>query len=200
VLTPDGVLATLRSGDAKDFGVTWPLLVDDGAPLRARLAGRIATTGYAEDADQQSFLSLDAGSAVEGDEDPVQGTYGWLRPVRATAAGGVNHTFVYPRNAGDPPAEEVEARFRLTEDGYESDIGSVAKALYVGRTSAGGEGVSIDIDRDGRSDATFDAPCRFVLQLRAGRISAVEADRQTSVLIGGKLTLLEAYVPVEVGG
>jgi hypothetical protein len=200
VLTPDGILATLRSADAKKFGVTWPLLADDGALLRTRLADRIATTAYAENTDQQCFLALDAGSAVEGDEDPVQSTYGWLRPVRATAVGGVNHTFVYPRNAEDPPADKVEERFRLTKDGYESDVGSVTRMLYVGRTSAGGEGERIDIDHDGRPDATFSAPCRFVLQLRAGRIFAVEADRKTSVLIGGKQTPLDVHVPVEIGG
>jgi len=197
VLTPDGILATLRSKDAKDapeFGVTWPLLEDDGSPLRTKITERLATTSYSENADEQSFLLLGEGTAAK-EEERVRSTYGWLRPVRAPAVKGVNHTFVYPRSPGDPSAEAVRASFRLTEDGYESDIGSVHGSLYVGRTSAGGEGLSIDCDGDGKPDATFDAVCRFVLQLNQGKILAVEADRKTTVRIGSKQIQLEAYQP-----
>jgi hypothetical protein len=199
VLTPDGVLATTRAKGVREFGVTWPVLENDGAPLRARYARRLATTAYAGAGDQQSFLGLDSGeAALVADEESVQSTYGWLRPVRVTAVGGVNRTFVYPRTEGDPPAEEVQKDFQLTEDGFDSRLGSVHGKLYVGRTSAGGEGDSIDCDRDGKPDAVFDPSCRFVLQLHGGRIRAVEADRKTTVRIGGRQIDLEAYRPATV--
>jgi len=66
----------------------------------------------------------------------------------------------------------------------------------VGRTSAGGEGGAIDCDGDGHADATFDPPCRFILQLREGKIVTVEADRKTTAQIAGRSISLEAYVPV----
>jgi hypothetical protein len=46
----------------------------------------------------------------------------------------------------------------------------------------------------------FDAPCRFVLQLRQGRIVAAEADRQVSATLLGRRVELRAYVPVQLGG
>jgi hypothetical protein len=200
VLTPDGILATLRSRDAGEFGVTWPLLVDDGAPLRSRVEGKIATTEYPGGEHQQCFLALKPGGAPGGDGEPVRGSYGWLRPLRSGATGGVNRTFVYPRSAGDPDVGAVAASFRLTEGGFESALGSVAGTLYVGRTSAGGEGERIDVDGDGQADAIFEARCRFVLQLRGGKITAVEADRATGVVVGGRRVRLQPYVPTAVGG
>jgi hypothetical protein len=53
---------------------------------------------------------------------------------------------------------------------------------------------------DGAADAIFDSRCRFVLQLRGGRIKALEADRATGVVIRGERIRLEPYVPVAVGG
>jgi hypothetical protein len=196
LLTPDGVLATLRCSGGQDFGVIWPLLEDDGTKLRTTVTGQAATTACREGGDEQCFLSLAAGGVVAGDGERIQSSYGWLRPLRSTAAGGVHRTFVYLRSGSDPPAEAVRRSFRLTEDGFASDLGSVHGTLYVGRTSAGGEGRSIDCDGDGKPDATFDAVCRFILQLRQGKIVAVEADRKTFVQIRGKRIPLEAYVPV----
>jgi hypothetical protein len=198
VLTPDGVLATLRSADAKDFGVTWPLLEDDGTPLRTQVADHLATTAYGANSDEQCFLALDPAAAPAGAEDRVQSAYGWLRPVRAPAHAGVNRTFVYPRNPTDPTARKVQESFHLTDDGFASVLGSVHGTLYVGRTSAGGEGQSIDCHGDGKPDATFDTVCRFVLQLDAGKIVAVEADRKTVAEIAGRRWPLDAYVPVTI--
>jgi hypothetical protein len=196
VLTPDGVLATLRSADAVEFGTTWPILEDDGTPLLTTIGDHSATTAYAADEDEQWFLALDPDTAVTREDDRVRSTYGWLRPVRATAAGRVSHTFVYPRGPGDPAAEAVRRSFRLTDDagGFDSVLGSVHGTLYVGRHAAGGEGGSIDCDSDGRADGVFDPPCRFVLQLRDGHISAVEADRRTTFRWNGRSLPLEAFV------
>lgn len=86
----------------------------------------------------------------------------------------------------------------MTEDGFASALGSVRGTLYAGRTSAGGEGRSIDCDGDGKPDAAFDPPCRFILQLRDGKILAVEADRKTTAQIAGQRIQLESHVPASV--
>ncbi|MFI5378858.1 MAG: hypothetical protein ACHRHE_06155 [Tepidisphaerales bacterium] len=198
VLTPDGVLATLRSDDAKEFAVTWPVLENDGLALKPVISDVAASTAYSDDADEQNYLALDPGTRVSGEEEPVRSTYGWLRPVRATAVAGINRTFVYPRGPQDPPARKVRDSFHAAADGFESQLGVVHGTLYVGRTSAGGEGRSIDCDRDGKPDAVFDADCRFVLQLREGRVVAVEADRELTVRVQGKQIRLSAYTPVTI--
>src|SRR5262249_36707858 len=88
VLTPDGVLATLRSDDTGEFGVTWPLLEDDGRPLRTNVTDRLATTAFSDNADEECFLAL-AGGRIALHEGPVRSTYGWLRPLRVAGPGGV---------------------------------------------------------------------------------------------------------------
>jgi len=199
LLTPDGILATLRSSNATLFGVTWPLLQDDGRPLHDRITAQAATVAYRDNSDEQCFFSLSPGTIVTDDQARVQSTYGWLLPVRAPASSGTNQTFIYPRGEGDPPADQLRASLRVTEDGFESAIGSVHGTLYVGRTSAGGEGRSIDCDGDGKPDAIFADLCRFVLQLRRGKIVAAETDRKTTAQIAGKQIALEAYAPVTIG-
>jgi hypothetical protein len=200
------VLATLQSDDAERFGVTWPLLEDDGQRLRTSFADHAASTAYAQNADQQNFLALDPQTRISGDEPPLRSTYGWLRPLRAVVDGSAgmppakraNHTFVYPRSAADPPADRVRQGFRITEDGFESELGGVRGTTYVGRTSAGGEGTSIDCCGNGTADASFDRSCRFVMQLDHGNIVAVEADRKVTATIRGKSLRLEPFLPVKI--
>jgi hypothetical protein len=202
LITPDGVLATLRSDDAKEFGVTWPILENDGTALSTHVKDGVATTAYDDDGDQQCFLAVgDREMRLDATDDPLQSTYGWLRPLRATCAGRLNRTFIYPRSAADLPADQMRASIRITDDGFDSRIAAVHGTLYRGRTSAGGEGDRIDIGGDGKPDATFDAPCRFILQLRDGKIVAAEADRKVKLTFGGREIPLEAYVPVSgLGG
>ena len=200
MITPDGVLAALHSSGEEDFGVTWPLLVDDGAPLQTKITNSCATTAYTENGDQQCFLTPGTSAIIVSSDEPVQGTYGWLRPVRAISQGGVNHTFIYPRSPEDPPADLTQRSLHVSDDGFESDLGSAQGTLYIGRTSAGGEGSSIDCDGDGQPDAVFDSTCRFILQLQQGKISAVEADRDINVWIAGRHLRLQAYVPVTLDG
>jgi hypothetical protein len=198
LITPDGILVTTHSIGATDFGVTWPLLENDGASLHTKVAHQLATTCYGDGQDEQCFLSATPGDLVADAEGHLQSTYGWLLPVRAPAIDGVNQTFVYPRNATDPSAEDIREHLRITPDGFESPLGSVHGTLYVGRTSAGGEGASIDCDGDGQPDAIFDPPCGFILQLDHGKITAVEADRETSARVGGKEIRLKAFTPVSL--
>jgi len=199
MITPDGVLATLKASGVEQFGVTWPLLDDDGMPVNIKVAEHLATTSHQEHADEQGFLCVGDGAVTADKENRVQSTYGWLTPVRAMAAGGLNQTFVYPRNARDPEAEKVRESLHVTADGFDSALGSVHGSLYRGRTSAGGEGDRIDLDGDGKPDVIFEDACRFVLQLHEGKVIAVETDRKTVVTIAGKQVPLEAYTPVSVG-
>ncbi len=58
----------------------------------------------------------------------------------------------------------------------------------------------MDCDGDGKADARFDTRCRFVLQLRNGKILSAEADRKTALRIGGVVFQLDAYVPAIISG
>jgi hypothetical protein len=199
VITPDGVLATLRSADAKNFGVTWPLLENDGAALKTQIENGIVTTAYDPGADQESFIAVGESPAqLDSADAPLQSSYGWLRPVRAPAGAGLQRTFVYPRGAEDPPAAKIRENFHISDDGFESPLGKVHGSVYIGRTSAGGEAQSIDIDHDGKPDAAFDTMCKFVLQLHDGKITAVEADRAATVQIAGRAFELKPFVPLPI--
>jgi hypothetical protein len=195
VLTPDGILATLRSSQKKDFGVTWPLLINDGAALDSQVTDHFATTAYGKASDQQCFLAASPSGPISDHDAPVRSTYGWLNPVRAEAHDGVNRTFIYPRSPRDPSAEQIQKSLCISNDDFASDLGSVHGTLYVGRTSAGGEGSSIDCTGNGKPDAVFSSICRFVLQLRQGKIIAVETDRDVDAVIGGRKLHLKAHTP-----
>lgn len=194
LVTPDGVLATLRSDDATKFGVTLPLLEDDGAPLKTRVKNGIATTAYDSGGDEECFLSVGGEATLDASDEPVLSTYGYLRPLRALSP----QTFIYPRNAADPSAEAMRSSIRLRDDGFDSAIAKVHGTIYVGRTSAGGEGDAIDIDGDGKRDAAFDQSCKFILQLKDGTITAVEADRAVTVTLGASSIKLDAFKPVTI--
>ncbi|EDY20766.1 conserved hypothetical protein [Chthoniobacter flavus Ellin428] len=195
VLTPDGVLVTTHAKGTTDFGVTWPLLENDGAPLRTKIGDHSATTSYGDGADEEAFLAISTGAVTPENDEHLRSTYGWLLPVRALATDGLNQTFVYPRSPSDPAAEKVRASLRVTDDGFQSSLGAVHGTLYIGRTSAGGEGNAIDLDGDGKPDVTFDTTCQFVLQLRDKKVVAVEADRKTTAHINGRSIALEPYHP-----
>lgn len=199
VLTPDGVLATLRAPVGVTCGVTWPVLENDGAPLRVNFSPYVARIAYPQGTDEQNFIALQSGAKLANNDAPLLSTYGWLRPVRVTTPGDVNQTFVYPRSAGDPNAENVRRSFRLSPNGFSSVLGKVAGKLYVGRTAAGGEGDSIDLNGDGKAEVTFGAPCDFILCLEQGKVTAAEADREVTMQLQGKRLKLSAYTPVTVG-
>jgi hypothetical protein len=74
----------------------------------------------------------------------------------------------------------------------------VKGTLYVGRTSAGGEGKGIDLDNDGKNDVTFDQTRAFILQLKNGRPIAMEADRSVTAIIRGEKLKLAPFTPVTV--
>jgi hypothetical protein len=202
VITPDGVLASLRpSGEQKveEYGVTLPLLENDGTPLETAVSRHIASTRYPNTADEQDFIMLDASPVIDNSELSLRGPYGWLRPVRfAAAAGRVNEIFVYPRGAGDPTAEAIRASFKRTRRGFSSLLGRVEGKLYVGRTAAGGEGDRLDLKGDGKDDVVFSTTCGFLLQLHNRKVTALETDRAVDALVQGRRVRLSAYRPVSL--
>jgi hypothetical protein len=128
----------------------------------------------------------------------VRSGYGDLQSVRYTATGTApNRTFIYPRNAAQPAGSAVRDSFMATANGFKTVLGRVEGNTYVGATSAGGEGTSLDIDGNGTPDVTFDQSCKFVLQLDQGRIIAVEADKAVNFTRGANAPVaLKPFVPV----
>lgn len=198
-ITPAGVLSEVRrvSGEG-EWGVTWPVLESDGTPLRPQYEGRMARTSYPMGGDEEVFLSLDDEVRIVRDEPLIRSTYGDLRPVLVLAKGEVNRTFVYPRTADDPAAADVGKSWRFTRDGFTSAAGTLRGNIWTGRTAAGGWGDGLDLDGDGKPELRLSSPCHFMVQLKQGRIAAVEADAAVSAVVGGKTIALERYVPREI--
>jgi hypothetical protein len=198
-VTPDGVLTTLTSSAAAgQWGLTWPLLANDGAgPLVTSVAQNLATTRFASGTDEQNFIAVGGASTLTMD-GVVRSGYGDLQSVRYVASGSAAHrTFVYPRNASAPTGAAVRDSFMVTSDGFTSVLGRVQGNTYVGATSAGGEASSLDIDGDGTADVSFGQVCKFVLQLDGGHVVAVEADRAVAFTMGARApVMLRPYVPV----
>ncbi|REK18879.1 MAG: hypothetical protein DWQ37_03485 [Planctomycetota bacterium] len=201
VVTPDGVLTTLECNEDRPFGVTLPLLVDDGRPLDVQRTSPAITTGYpkspAASGDQQCFLLLDPEPAAHA-EEPIRSAVGWLQPVRVTSGGSRVSVFVYPRSSDDPPAADVQASFQLHDDGFESCLGSVRGDVYLGRTAAGGYVRQLDLDRDGAADLVCTPPCGLILQRRGARPVAVEADREARVSLNRVVHECRAFEPLTI--
>jgi hypothetical protein len=173
-VTPDGILsvAAKTSPEPVEWGMTWPLLENDGKPLQLSGKGRTRRVQYPGGGDTQNFIALDDGPALV-EEPLLRGSYGDLRPVRVVASGNVNRTLIHPRKAGEP-----EAPPKIASTG----------TIYVGRTAAGGFGA-------GTAGVTFSQPCGFVVQLRGGAPVSVEADRAVTVKIKGRQVKLSPYLP-----
>jgi hypothetical protein len=151
--------------------------------------------------DQENFIALQPTHQLDASAPAVRGGYGDFLPVRVTddqSQGGPVETFVYPRSAGDPEAESVRSSFVRNGEDFSSVLGRVQGTLYVGRTSAGGFGKAIDLAGDGRDDVIFDKPCAFILQLRNGRVTALEADRSVSAMLGGRKLTLAPFSPAVI--
>ncbi|MDQ3653160.1 MAG: hypothetical protein M3458_23340, partial [Acidobacteriota bacterium] len=185
-----------RTSSVESWGVTWPLLENDGVALQIAVSasGRLARTAYRNGSDEQNFIAINSDVAM-ADDSPLRSTYGDLRPVRVTSSEPANRTFIYPRSGTDPTAERVRDSFQITVTGFSSVLGRVDGNLYIGRTSAGGVGNSVDLNGDGRMDVTFNSICGFVLQLERGRVMAVEADRRVTAMIQGRTYRLSGHTP-----
>jgi hypothetical protein len=173
--------------------MTWPVLENDGTPLTRTSRPGIQSVHYPNGTDEQNFLAI-AATAAFAETPLLRSTFGDLRPIRAAAPA----TFVYPRDAGDPQADLVRKSFTIHGQDFSSVLGKVTGNLYVGRTSAGGVGRSLDLDGDGKPDVTFSEECGFVLQLRNGQILAAECDRDVTASIRGRKLALKRYQPVQL--
>ena len=195
IITPDGVLSTVKpeSPGSTQWGVTWPILENDGAPLeRSGGAGR-RSVGYRHTLNQQNFLSIEKSEMTE--EPLILSTYGDLRPVRVQSPRPEQHTFIYPRHGGDSDPQAVRDSLVLTPDGFRSVLGRISGTIYVGRTAAGGVGKQIHLDGDGVPEVTFSEECGFIIQLESGMPAAIEADRDVDARIGNKVVHLKRHRP-----
>ena len=79
VVTPDGVLTTLTSSaPAGQWGLTWPLLMNDGAgPLVTSVAGNVASSRFATGTDEQNFIAVGGTATLAMDGPVVRSGYGW---------------------------------------------------------------------------------------------------------------------------
>ena len=200
-VTPDGVFSTLRSPHNFRFGLTLPLLEDDGRELDISLSDRIASTTYPEalsDGDEQHFIAVNNDDMLLEEGESVLSTYGWLRPIRVTASEDHIHVFAYPRSSDDPTAEDVRASFLLSDAGFSSILGRVEDTLYIGRYAAGGRGTSLSLRAGGPPDIELASPCGFVAQHTDGKITAIETDADVSGQVQGQSITLKAYTPVNL--
>ena len=195
---PDGVLVETECLGPTTYGVTLPVLVNDGEPLETKFRRNVVSTRFEVNGDSQNFLALGEGTEIDDTAAAKRGTYGWIRPVRVTQENGPVRVFIYPQSVGEPDGTAVAAGFRLTEDGFTSDVARVTSTSYVGRQAAGGFVDEIDVDGDGRAEAEFEETCGAVVQHAKGRVTAVEVDRAVNARIGGRELKLMAYVPVDV--
>jgi hypothetical protein len=201
VITPDGVLSTVRktSQDDTQWGVTWPLIENDGRPLKATVKGDAASVSYpGGNGDEQNFLSLGTKPLVVSEDRTFRSTFGDLRAIRVTTSDPSNRTFIYPRSADDPSGSTVRSSFKLTPDGFASNLALVKGDTYVGRTSAGGVAKDLDLDGDGTADVTFDKPCGFLIQLRDGKPFALEVDRDVNGAVGRRKLTFRAHEPLDL--
>ena len=200
IITPYAVLSSMRreAGDSVPWAVTWPVLENDGRPLRVQHSKRHAETSYPSGHDRQAFIAADGVATVDASAALVRSTYGDLRPVRAIASGDVVRTFVYPYSSGQPPADAVRRSLRMTDTGFRSIVGSVIGTVFVGPTVAGGGGSSVDLNDDGRPDVVFDRQCGFLLQLNRGSVVTIEVDRSVRAEIQGHTMELSPFQPIVV--
>ena len=201
VITPDGILTSLRSPHPFPFGLTIPLLEDDGRLLNIQVTDRIASTTYAQAPgtdDEQHIIAVNKEDVVLEQGESVLSTYGWIRPVRLTANANTIHAFVYPRAPRDPMATDVEATFRFTENGFASSLGRVEDTLYIGRHAAGGFGQALDLSGTGSPDISFDQPCQFIVQHDANRITAIESDTAVTAHVGSTSVDLLPFTKKEI--
>lgn len=198
IVTPDGVMTYLSCHQPIPFGVTVPLLSNDGRKLETSISGGIATTGYAGIGDTQNFIGLNNDVHVEVDGKSLRSTYGDLLPVKFQSEEEKQTVFIYPKSKNDPEAMQVKASFEISDDGFSSVLGSVKGTIYLGRNSAGGYGNSLDLDEDNNPELRFRKSVGFIAQLNNGKIVALETDMDVEAEINEKKMLLKAFQPVEL--
>ncbi len=198
-VTPDGILTKLYALQPTDFGLSVPLLVNDGRPLEIEIGHGIASVFHEKDHDHQNFIGLNSNVEISLSEDSLQSTYGWLRSANFLSTSDTILHFIYPQKMGEKPsAEAVQKSFRCDGDDFSSMLHVIKQNLYLGRDAAGGEGDRLDLNQDGTTDLQFDGWCRFMVQLEGDQVMAVEVDRSVTLHYRGEEFRLLAYNPVMI--
>lgn len=109
-LTPQAVRATLVSPNDVEFGVTLPVLTDDGTALDVTARARYVTTHYPGGTDAQSFYAMDDGGRIETDGDALRSAVGWIQPYLQTSDTGSVTTLIYPQRGGEPAVQDIAAK------------------------------------------------------------------------------------------
>ncbi len=198
-VTPDGLFSSLTLAEPTTFGLTLPLLENDGRELQVHLGDRSASTRYPDEigqGDEEHFLIVNKGPVALEAGKSIRSTYGWLKPVRVTSQAENIDVFTYPRSAQDPSAVEVHESFNLTEDGFSSVLGRVEGSIYVGRFSAGGHGDSLCLKQGNRPEIVFNQACGFMAQHADGKITAIESDTNVDATVQGNAYTLKAFTPL----
>jgi len=198
IITPDGVMTYLSCRQPIPYGVSVPLLANDGRELETSISNGIARTGYSGSGDTQNFIGLNGDVHVEVDGKKIRSTYGDLLPVKFQSDEKKQRVFVYPKTMDDPDAFAVKESFQFIDGGFSSVLGSVKGTIYTGRYSAGGYGNSLDLDGDGTAELTLHKSCGFITQLKNGVVTSIESDQDVEVKINGKTMLLKAFQPREI--
>jgi hypothetical protein len=192
-ITPTGVLTTLtRTAGKEKFGVTLPLLTNDGRPLEISAKDRIATSRYSSKTDDQNFIALNP-DATFTTEPAIRSTYGDLTPIRATTKDDKLQIFIYPRNSTDPPATEIRDKLKPDALAFPASTGIFLDELYQGPTCVGGTVQSIAI---GGGILNFANPSGFVAQLENGKLTATETDRNVTATFGETTIEFKAFTPM----
>lgn len=194
-VTPDGVLVRAEADRDLPFGLTLPLLEDDGSGrVQSSVRERVARTSFMSRnggaGDEQAFLALDAAQPMDTSRDRVQSSVGWLRPLRTDA----RTVFAYPRSPDDPGAEEVLTSMRVKAGGFASLLGEVSGTLYVGRFAAGGRAREVSLKPGTEPVIVFGEEVEFVARHENDRVTAIETDRPVQARIHGQAVTLQAHV------
>ncbi|MBD3630870.1 hypothetical protein [Cyclobacterium sp.] len=197
-LTPDLVVSRLSSPQSLPYGLTVPLLENDGRPLQTGMNEKMVYTGYEQDGDRQYFISLNKEAQIHSDAEAIRSTYGWLTPVRFESKEPSVDLMVYPKSPENPDASDLLASFSWTEDGFSTAMAEVGEKSYIGLTAAGGEGKEMDLNGDGLVDVSFNNSCQFVLQLENNKVIRAEADREVILNYQGEEYHLPASQPIDL--
>jgi hypothetical protein len=195
ILTPDLLVTRLKNAQNHPFGLTVPLLENDGRPLITAITNNMAHTGYSQNGDRQFFIGLNKDIKTVSDAPSIQSTYGWLKPIRFESQEESIDLMVYPKSASGISAQAMYENFEWTADGFITPLAEIKGNLYRGNNVAGGESDAIDLDADGKKDVVFSKKCGFMLQLIDNKVYRVETDQEVTMIYQGKSYRIAAFQP-----
>ncbi|MFO7822702.1 MAG: hypothetical protein R6V72_02100 [Cyclobacterium sp.] len=197
-VTPDLVVSRLSSPQSLPYGLTVPLLENDGRPLETGMDQQMVYTGYKQDGDKQYFISLNRDTQIDSSATAIRSTYGWLKPIRFESKEASIDLMVYPKSPGDLEAVDLQSSFSWTDEGFSTALAKIGEKYYIGTTAAGGEGRELDLNGDGKADVRFDKTCQFILQLEDDKVIRAEADREVNMSYQGASYFLSASQPIDL--